>query len=608
MKYLETKKDKRKFIRGIIQALFLIFVVSLLINSFINFKKYEAYEIQSDTQQDKGFVALSYFAVDREGDENMISVDRLDKHLDALKQNGYQTISQKDLANYYKGNLNFSDKSLFLFFEDGRRDTTIFASPLLEKYNYMATTLNYAQNLVDKDPKFLSGKDLKRLDKQTFWEQGSNGYRLSYINVFDMYENFLGQLTSDEFNRLRQYIKRDYDHYLMDFIRDDYRIPIESYEEMEQRIIDDYDLMHNIYTKELGYIPSLYVLMHSNTDQFGTNDKTSDINETLIKGMFAMNFNREGYAYNNKESSIYDLTRMQPQPNWYANHLLMRLQDDTNDDIIFIEGDKKVKEDWTQIEGVSEYSKSDIILTTQSKDKSLIRLNEALTTDKYSFEVLLKGNVIGSQKIYLNSDKDLNNYLAVELINNKINIIEDDKEIFTLDLNDHDAIDFQSTEEHKLETSENEYKLYKKNIKKRKNPTKMELQSEVVMQDVPSIEDGDTPYIPDLQLKDIGERKLKINIDGNSLTLIVDEKVAIEDLKIQDQASSYIHLESTWVESGYSQRNIYDDVYDGVFEDILIMNADETTIYKNKLEGFALFKDRVNTKWNQIISWFIKNL
>ena len=88
----------------------------------------------------------------------------------------------------------------------------------------------------------------------------------------------------------------------------------------------------------------------------------------------------------------------------------------------------------------------------------------------------------------------------------------------------------------------------------------------------------------------------------------LDYNLDVEDLKIQDQASSYIHLESTWVESGYSQRNIYDDVYDGVFEDILIMNADETTIYKNKLEGFALFKDRVNTKWNQIISWFIKNL
>lgn len=608
MKYLETKKDKKKFIRGFVQTLILLFVLVLLINSFINFQKYEPYHINTNTQEDKGFVSLSYFAVDREGDENMIGVNRLDKHLNALKLNGYQTISQEDLQNYYNGTQNLNDKSLFLFFEDGRRDTTIFASPLLEKYNYLATTLNYAQNLVDKDPKFLNGKDLIRLDKQTFWEQGSNGYRLAYINVFDMYDNFLGQLNSDEFIHLRQYIKRDYDHYLMDFIRDDYRIPTESYEEMEERITDDYKYMRDIYEEELGYIPNLYVLMHSNTGQFGTNDKTSVLNEKLIKETFDMNFNREGYSHNNKESSIYDLTRMQPQPNWYSNHLLMRIQDDTKEDIIFIDGELSVKENWTQIDGVSEFSKSEIILTTQPKGKSLIRLNKELKSKDYKLETTLKGNIIGSQKIYLNSDKDLNRYLAVELVNNTIKIIEDNEEIYELDLNEHDAIDFLSTQEHQLETSEKEYKLYKKNIKKRKNPTRMEEQTEITYKEVPSIEDGEKPYIPELQLIDIGNRKLETIVEENSLSLFIDGKLVIENLTIKDQASSYIHLESTWEKSGYSQRNIYDDVYDGVFEDLYITDLSGETLYKNKLEGLELYKEKVVKKWNELISWFIKNL
>ena len=607
MKYIETKKDRRKLIRGILQAIFLLLVVALLINNFVNFKKYKPNN-PSNVQEDKGFISLSYVAVDREGDEHMISVDRLDAHLNALNLNGYKTVTQKDLIEYYKGNRNFADKSLFLFFEDGRRDTIIFTSPLLEKYNYIATSLTYAEKLIEKDHKFLSTKDIKRLDKQTFWEQGTNGYRLSYINVFDLYENFLGQLNSDEFIRLRQFIKRDYDHYLMDFIRDDYRIPIESFGEMKARITEDYKLMQAIYFEELAYVPDLYVLMHSNSGQFGTNQKASDVNEELIKAVFDVNFNREGYSYNNRESSIYDLTRMQPQPNWYTNHLLMRIQDDTKEDILFIEGEQKVKKDWTQIDGVSEYTKTDIILTTKPKGKSLIKLNEAISADDFTFETILKGNVVGSQKIYLKSDQDLTQYIAVELVNNNIVITEDDEEIFFLDLNKHDEIAFLSIEEHKLETLSKEYKLYNKNRKKLINPTKMEPQEEIENQEAPSIEDGSEAYVPELQLKDLGERKVNIQVQGSSLSLWVDDKIAVQDLKIESKDASYVFLESTWVESAYSQRNIYDDVYDGVFSDISITDIQENTLYKNKLEGIELYKEQVKTKWNKLVSWFIKNL
>ena len=86
-KNLVSKKDKIKFIRGILQGIFLLFLLGILISVNINFKKYSPTdESLYHGHEDKGFIALSYFALDRLGDENMISMKRLEEHFEALKK------------------------------------------------------------------------------------------------------------------------------------------------------------------------------------------------------------------------------------------------------------------------------------------------------------------------------------------------------------------------------------------------------------------------------------------------------------------------------------------------------------------------------------------
>lgn len=202
-------------------------------------------------------------------------------------------------------------------FEDGRRDTALFSGPLLEKYNYIGTVMSYGNKLKEKDPKFLNAKDIKTLEKSSYYEMGTNGYRLSYINVFDRYDNFLGELSPEEFTSLSKYIDKNYNHYLMDFIRDEHGIPSEDYDQMENRITEDYLLMDEIYKRELGMLPRVYALMHSNTGRFATDKNVSIVNEKLIKQHFSINFNREGSALNDRKTDPYDLTRIQPQAYWY---------------------------------------------------------------------------------------------------------------------------------------------------------------------------------------------------------------------------------------------------------------------------------------------------
>ena len=130
MKFLTTKKDKRKFIRSIIQGFVLFLIIRLLVNAFFNFEVYSHYDIDALSDNGgKGFIAISYFGVDRAGTETLISTERLDEHFEAFKKNGYITLTQEDVINYYNKNQRIPPRSMFLMLEDGRRDTAIFSGP-----------------------------------------------------------------------------------------------------------------------------------------------------------------------------------------------------------------------------------------------------------------------------------------------------------------------------------------------------------------------------------------------------------------------------------------------------------------------------------------------
>ena len=396
----------------------------------------------------------------------------------------------------------------------------------------------------------------------------------------------------------------------MDFIRDEDRVPKESYEEMQKRISRDYELMDKVYKEELGKLPSMYAIMHANTGAFGTNKKASDINEEHIKKLFTINFNREGYSLNNRESSIYELTRMQAQAYWYPNHLLMRIKDDTKEDVEFVYGDLKKKKDWNILNGVAEYKESSIVLTSEPGGKGLIRLKPSKEYKNYRLSTRITGNKLGNQSIYLRADEDLNKYIAVRVKSNVLYIEENGEVIYELDLDKHDGIVPKSLEEDEYLILKEVFKIYEKNSNKKNDPTKMEYQKEVEDREFKTpVEEGEE-YIPEIEINERGDRKLEIDLTDNKISVKIDDKEAAMDISLSENSSGYIYLESNCGESVYSQRNIVDNVYDGVFEDLIIndISNNKKVLYKNKLEGFNKFKSKALSGWNNIISWFIKNL
>ncbi|MGL5977750.1 MAG: hypothetical protein ACRCZJ_01980 [Erysipelotrichaceae bacterium] len=553
---MKLQKDQKKILRGMVQAIILCFAVGALLISFVETTAYEPYQdqdVEESTTPDSGFITIAYFGTSRVGSDINIATSRLEEHLSLLYENGYVTITQQDVMDYYAGRKNLPERSLFLLFEDGYTGTAIFAEDILQKYNYKATMVGYANNLAANDLGLLDEKDYRELSQRDFWEVGSNGYRLAFINVFDLDENYLGDLSIREMNAIG-YEVSEYNHYLMDYKRDAFGIPKESTSELQKRIDDDYRLMEQAYLKAIGRIPDLYVLMHSNTDAFGTHPNASSVNETNIKNMFQINYNREGFALNNRDNSIYDLTRTQAQAYWYPNHLLMRVKNDVGEDVVFRQGDPTQASDWTVVNGAVEFRDELIALTSEPSSTGRIELKDVVVKDDLNVSMRLLGNIMGYQTIYLRVDETQENYIKISIGNNELSVYEQ----------------FEG----------NEITVTEQKIDASLEPK-------------------------DIQVKDAGDYQLGIQVHQDRLTIQINGKEYV-DVELRSNNAGGVVLESAWL-AGEGFRNTYDDVYDGAFSQIRIEEG-KTLLYSNEQTGWNKVVYTIQQTIDRVVNWFIDTL
>ena len=75
----ETSKDVKRLISSLIQLSIIIAVLALIISQLFTFIEYKPYNEQDKavvSGEDHGFLALSYFGVDRESTTTRISVQK----------------------------------------------------------------------------------------------------------------------------------------------------------------------------------------------------------------------------------------------------------------------------------------------------------------------------------------------------------------------------------------------------------------------------------------------------------------------------------------------------------------------------------------------------
>ena len=614
-----ARKNRRKRLRVVAEIIVLAFLAFGIYNLFYTLKTYQPYDHSAVAAGDKdtGFVALSYFGVDHIGDTStIIGQKQLYKHLQELKRQGFVTIAQQDIKDYYQLNKPLPEKSLYLMFEDGRRDTAIFAQPILEDLNYKATIMSYGENVESRDLKFLKPSELEELEESTFWELGTNGYRMEYINVFDRYNNYLGEIDPLRYAMLTPYLERRYNHYLMDYIRDKDGVPKESYGHMVRRISYDYERLRDIYTEHFGRVPGAYVHMHGNTGKFANNNAVSAVNEKWIRELFPMAFNREGYCFNQRNSSMYDLTRMQPQPYWPINHLLMRIKYDINTPIEFYAGDTSRQNNWNLLTGAAELENETYTLTTMPEGEALAEVRESSNLPDVKVSVNLLGNAFGAQQIFLRSDSARQNYLCVELINNELLVLEkangSRKELYREKIPVILGEKIPSVEENKreAETQENlAFARYATSPQQAEEYYGRAKQREAMP--AASVDDGAQPYAHVQSFHRRSTHKLEIALKGSQLSLKLDEKNIPQDITVQENDQGGVLLGASWQGEAWSQRNLADDVYDAVFEKFTITTNTgkdkEKVLFTTELSGWDKFVFRAKETWESILFWFLRN-
>ena len=612
------RKNRRKKVRTAMEFICIAAALFVLMELFFTLKTYDPAAAAAAGAQDKGFIAISYFGVDRNGDTStLIGKEELRRHLAELKSQGYVTISQQDVLDYYREGKNLPERSLFLMFEDGRRDTAIFAQEIMEDLNFKATMMTYPEKFAKKDTKFLSPKDLHEMESSTFWEMGSNGYRLAYINVFDRYDDFLGELDPLRFDMVRGCLGRRYNHYLMDYIRDKDGVPTESERQMERRVAYDYARLRDIYGEELGYVPKAHVLMHANTGRFGNNPRVSAVNEREIRDSFPMNFNREGFVLNKRTSSLYDLTRMQPQPYWPINHLLMRINYDTDGALSFVEGREEGRRAWELKEGALEAREETLILTTLPEGKALARLSDVENLRDLRLEAELEGNAFGSQQIFLRSSADLSDAVCVTLVNDQLVVTEiaggAKRELYREKLPVILGEKILSVEEARKEAKIAENEAFARYAPSPAAANEYMGRANAVRETyAAAVEDGAAPYEGSESFHRRGKCRLVIHLSGDRLSVDVDGHTGPEDLAVSRTERGAVFLGASWQGEAWSQRNLADDVYDGVFKKVRVLtetgheSKEERVLYTSEYKGWEKAKHRAGEIWDAVLRWFLE--
>ncbi|MBG9757244.1 polysaccharide deacetylase family protein [Lysinibacillus sp. RSDA_15] len=571
-----AKKNRRKIIRSIIQLVVVIFLAVVLIKAvFLTDKRFaEAVPLNNKD----GFIALSYFGVSRNDSSKYVSKKNLEEQLTLLEKQGYQTITQKDILDFYQKNKPLPEKALFLSFEDGRTDSSIFAQNVMEKLNYKATMFTYANKMDTRDHKFLKPKDLKLMEKSGYWELGSNGYRLTYINIFNDKGQSLGMI--DENNIPNKTTIEYYNHYLMDFIRNQYMIPSETRQEMEARIKKDYKLMQEIYQQEFGEVPKAYAIMHANSLYNNMDPLVQSVNDKEIKDKFRMHFNLELSAYNDKDSDLYNLNRLQVSPYWSTNHVMMKIKQASNQNIEFKIGDPQLAQKWQTINGAAEFDNNEVTLTSAPSSEGRILLKETMP-QQYNVNFTFKGNVVGEQALYVNYDEKTNSYLRIALVDNELVVSEK--------LPASDIVEKARFPLNEIKWNEEEYAFNKATVYTYQDTQKG---SRIVEEEYPR-------NLTKNRVFNITVNKDKIKVDVDH---VLSETIQINP----GLHGSQIGFGALFSHKDTSHEQYADDIYDTIIEDILITDRKDQTIFTNQYTNFEKVKHKSTTLFNHVVDFFIE--
>ncbi|MEW5758355.1 MAG: tetratricopeptide repeat protein [Candidatus Omnitrophota bacterium] len=125
--------------------------------------------------QEGNFLILLYHGLSDVERSDILKVKDFREQLMALRDAGYESISLSDLNNAYQGKMKLPKKGVLITFDDARRDSFEYATPILKELNFKAVMFVPVSCLGSNDEFFVSKNDLVSYQNSGIWEIQSHG-------------------------------------------------------------------------------------------------------------------------------------------------------------------------------------------------------------------------------------------------------------------------------------------------------------------------------------------------------------------------------------------------------------------------------------------------
>ena len=540
-----------------------------------------------------------------ESDESRVHLSQFRLQMEQLSRAGYRTITPEDASAFLLNSIWPPEKAIMVILQDSTTESARLARDILVELDFTAVLAVYAS---DVERGRIRGEALRDLEQTDHFVVATCGYERSYINVFSKSGSFIGRLSAEEFDAMEDYIA-DYSYSLMDFLRDSDRLPTESQAALEQRVTQDYMKTANVFRQALGRVPSMLMLTRPNTGAFGDVQAASNINKSLLTSAYTMNFNRRGTALNTQAIPIYDLSYMRVESDFSANHLMMKLWDDSGDDVVFALGSPDEAAKWTVDEGIAEFDAGSMTLTTLPNAGARAALSNMLLDD-FELEVTLKGATAGRQSIYLRTDRSCAAGVELCFEDGALTVRPAGQTGSTwlhVNLGAVSGERRQSVEEAELagQIAMNEAILQYDTNENRRQEAEANL-TRLRRLRVRTVAEGASAVRDDISGTEHQDRKVFVRLSGDRLTLRVDGHTVVDGLSVATSGRGTVALGSGVSAAGLAADSP-DDVYDGIFEKLVIRNLNGEIYYSYPVEVEISIQVQ-SQRWMDRLNRLIRNL
>ena len=238
------------------------------------------------------------------------SVAIFESHMRALHEAGYNPVTAEEVNAWVRGKGSLPDRPVLIAFDDDRRDSFVYADPILEKYNLKATMFIPVVNVEGhRPPAFLSWDEIKTYMNNGRWEIQAHG-DFAHINIVASPEGGKGLFLVNK-----------------QFLPDQNRM--ETDEEWAARIEKDYaDNRDKIY-KHLGVTPTAFALPEGLYGQEGNSNTplASPTNLKLLAKYYSSAYTQDKYGINVQGKDPARMTRVIPTNTWTGAELLKHFRD-----------------------------------------------------------------------------------------------------------------------------------------------------------------------------------------------------------------------------------------------------------------------------------------